>query len=77
MFKTQVEPQSAGKLFHCQVLNILWCHFIAYKSIDHRKLLLICFLQQLGKIVSRISFIFHREKACALHLMSFLLSVLL
>ena len=38
MFKTQVEPRAAGEWFHCQVLNILWRHFIVYKSIDHRKL---------------------------------------
>ena len=30
MFKTQVEPQAAGEWFHCQVLNILWHHFIVY-----------------------------------------------
>ena len=34
MFKTQVEPRAAGEWFHCQVLNILWRHFIVYKSID-------------------------------------------
>ena len=40
MLKTQVEPRAAGESewFHCQVLNILWRHFIVYKSIDHRKL---------------------------------------
>ena len=41
MFKTQVEPRAAGEWFHCQVLDI----FIVYKSIDHRKLPSICFLQ--------------------------------
>ena len=30
MFKTQVEPRAAGKWFHCQVLDILWRHFIVY-----------------------------------------------
>ena len=43
MLKTQVEPGAAGEWFHCQVLNILWRHFIVYKSIDHRKLPSICF----------------------------------
>ena len=45
MFKTQVEPRAAGEWFHCQVLNILWRHFIVYKSIDRRNLPSICFLQ--------------------------------
>ena len=45
MFKTQVEPRAAGEWFHCQVLDILWRHFMVYKSIDHRKLPSICFLQ--------------------------------
>ena len=43
MFKTQVEPRATGEWFHCQVLKILWRHFIVYKSIDHRKLPSICF----------------------------------
>ena len=33
MFKTQVEPPAAGEWFHCQVLNILWRHFIVYLTI--------------------------------------------
>ena len=49
MFKTQVEPRATGEWFHCQVLNILWGHFIVYKSIDHRKLPSICFLQYNNK----------------------------
>ena len=36
MFKTQVEPRAAGKWFHCQVLNILWRHFIVYLIIIPR-----------------------------------------
>ena len=36
---------SSSEWFRCQVLNILWCHFMVFKSIDHKKLLLICFLQ--------------------------------
>ena len=39
-------------------------HFMLYKSIDHRKLLLICFLQQHGKNTSRIFFIFRSESLC-------------
>ena len=30
MFKTQVEPRATDEWFHCQVLNILWHHFIVY-----------------------------------------------
>ena len=45
MFKTQVEPRAAGEWFHCQGLDILWRHFMVYKSIEHRKLPSICFLQ--------------------------------
>ena len=45
MFKTQMEPQATGEWFHCQVLDILWRHFMVYKSTDHRELLPICFLQ--------------------------------
>ena len=36
MFKTQVEPRAAGEWFHCQVLNILWRHFIVYLTIIPR-----------------------------------------
>ena len=32
MFKTQVELRAAGEWFHCQVLNILWHHFIILYS---------------------------------------------
>ena len=38
MFKNYEEPQSLGNWFHCHVLYILRCHFIVYKSTDHRKL---------------------------------------
>ena len=38
MFKTQVEPRTAGEWFLCQVLDILWRHFMVYKSIEYRKL---------------------------------------
>ena len=31
IFKTQVEPRAAGEWFHCQVLDILWRHFMVYK----------------------------------------------
>ena len=52
MTKSQVEPQAAVKWFDSQVLNILWCHFKFYKSIDYKKLPLICFLQygQKGRV---------------------------
>ena len=36
MFKTQVEPQAAGEWFQCQVLNILWHHFMVYLTIIPR-----------------------------------------
>ena len=39
MFKIQVEPQAAGKWFHCMVISMF------KKSTDHGKLSLICFLQ--------------------------------
>ena len=32
-----LEPRTAGEWFHCQVLNILWHHFVIDKSIDQRK----------------------------------------
>ena len=32
MFKTQVKPRAAVELFHCK-----WRHFMAYMSVDHRK----------------------------------------
>ena len=73
---TSKNVQNCGSWFHCQVLDILWRHFMVYKSIDHRKLPSICFLQQHGKSTSGIDYFFV-EKACALHLTLFLLSVLL
>ena len=48
------------KWFHCQVLNILWRHFMVYKSTDHRKLLSFCFLiitEKSGRVTSDIIFI--------------------
>ena len=36
MFKTQVEPRAAGEWFHCQVLDILWRHFMVYLTIIPR-----------------------------------------
>ena len=49
MFKTQLEPRTAGEWIHCQALNILWHHFMVYKSMDHRKLLPNCFLHYYKK----------------------------
>ena len=74
MFKTQVEPR-AGEWFHCQVLNILWRLFVVYKSIDHRILPSI-FYNNKEKLRAELV-LFSVEKARALHLTSFLLSVLL
>ena len=76
MFKTQVEPRAAGEWFHCQVLDILWRHFMVYKSIDHRKLRSICFYNNMKNLRAELA-IFSVEKARVLHLTSFLLSVLL
>ena len=76
MFKTQVEPRAAGEWFHCQVLDILWRHFMVYKSMDHRKLPSIFFYNNMEKVRAELAFFFV-EKARALHLTSFLLSVLL
>ena len=50
--------------------------FMVYKNIDHRKLPLIWFLQYPGKSMVEWA-LFSIEKVCALHLTSFLLSVLL
>ena len=77
MFKTQVEPRAAREWFHCQVLNVLWCHFIVCKSIDHRKLPSICFFyNNKNKLRAELALL-SDEKARALHLTSFLLPVLL
>ena len=76
MFKTQVEPRAAGEWFHCQVLNILWRHFIVYKSIDHRNCCRFVFYSNKDKLLAELA-LFSVEKARALHLTSFLLSVLL
>ena len=57
MLKTQVEQRAAGEWFHCQVLNILWRHFLVYKSIDHRKLPFIFFFTT-NMEKKRIFFIF-------------------
>ena len=69
MFKTQ--------WFHCQILNILWRHFMVYKSIDPKKLPSICFFYNNMENVRAELAIFFVEKACMLHLTSLLLSVLL
>ena len=74
MFKTQVEP---GEWFHCQVLDILWRHFMVHKSIDHSKLPSICFYNNMEKVRAELAIFVLVEKARALHLTSFLLSVLL
>ena len=55
MFKTQVEPQAAGKWFHCQGLNILRHHFMLYKSIDYRKLPFdLCFTITMEKVQAEL-----------------------
>ena len=67
--KTQVEPRDLGEWFHRQVLNILWRHFMVYRSIDHRKLPSFCILQY------ERDWLFSVEKARVLDPTSFLLSV--
>ena len=62
MFKTQVEPRAAGEWFHCQVLNITLPSFEYYNNKEKLRAELV---------------LFSVEKARALHLTSFLLSVLL
>ena len=37
MFKTQVEPRTAGELFQCKVFNILWRHLMIFRSVDRGK----------------------------------------
>ena len=75
MFKTQVGPRAAGEWFYCQVLNILRRHFMVYKSIDHRKLPSFCFYNNMEIVRAKLAS-FSIEKGRALHLTSFLLSVL-
>ena len=75
MFKTQVEPRAAGEWFHCQTFNSLWRHFMVYKSIDHRNLPSSWFFDNNKEKVRAELAIFFVEKARALHLTSFLLSV--
>ena len=62
-----------GEWFHCQVLNILWRHFIVYKSIDHRKLPFV-FYNNKDKLRAELALL-SDEKVRTLHLTSFLLSV--
>ena len=38
MFKTQVEPRAVRRWFQWKVWNILWCHNMVYKSVDHGKM---------------------------------------
>ena len=77
MFKTQVEPRATGEWLHCHVLDILCCHFMVYKSIDHRKRPLInVFYNNMEKVQTELA-LFSVEKVAHLHLTSFLLSVLL
>ena len=71
MFKTQVEPRAAGEWFHCQVLDFLWRHFMTIENC-HR----FVFYNNMEKVRAELA-IFFVEKARALHLTSFLLSVLL
>ena len=33
MFKTQVEPRTAGEWLHCKVLNVFWRRFVFYNNI--------------------------------------------
>ena len=49
---------------------------MVYKSINHGKLLLICFLQIMGKVLAELAS-FSVMEGCVLHVLSFLLSVLL
>ena len=64
MLKTQVEPRAASEWFHSQVLNILWPHFMVYKSIDHRRLPSTCFVAITWKKLVRAGFtLFSVEKA--------------
>ena len=62
LFEKQVE-------FHCQVLNILWHHFIVYiKSIDHTKLSLIFFFyNNVEKYEFTELALVSLEKVCMLH----------
>ena len=50
---------------------------MVYKSIDHRKLPLICLYDKMGRYEQNSLALFSNEKAHALHLTSFLLSVTL
>ena len=40
-------------LIHCKVLNIIWCHFMVYDSVDHGKVWSICFIYIITMKISR------------------------
>lgn len=50
MFKMQAEPQAAGEWFRCKVLNVFDVISVVYKSTDHRKLLSMCFYNNIPLI---------------------------
>ena len=49
-----MEAQPAGEWFLCKGLNILWLHFMVYKSVDHEKMWSILFCTITMKISRRI-----------------------
>ena len=57
-------------------INYTMIQFLITASIDHRKLPMICFYNNMGKGCMELA-LCSIEKACVLHLTSFLLSVLL
>ena len=72
MFKTQVEPRAAGEWFHCQVYGVILLS-IRVKTIENCRRF--DFYNNKDKLRAELV-LFSVEKARALHLTSFLLSVL-
>ena len=68
--------QAAGEWFHCQVLDILWRHFMVYKRKTIENCRRFVFYNNMEKVRAELANFFV-EKARALHLTAFLLSVLL
>ena len=63
MTSKNVQNSSGSEWFHCQVLDILWHHFLVYKSIDHRKLPSICFYNNMEKVRVELAIFSLRKRA--------------
>ena len=63
MMSKNVQNSSGSEWFHWQVLDILWHHFMVYKSIDHRKLPSICFYNSMEKVRVELAIFSLRKRA--------------